>query len=183
MKNINEMSLSEIISRYNVVDGAAHGKPGCIGILAANLAKKDKVVDAIFARKEEILAFIAAEKAAKEAAIAERAAKIAAIDGLKEIQDALDDLAAWHEEFNASFDDVGGLGVRAFPQYDIDAMKAAHPQAAAYLKAESYAYKHNYELAAIGRKALEGVINGDWEKAMEDMEAELKAFSDRHMWD
>ena len=60
---------------------------------------------------------------------------------------------------------------------------AQYPHAAAYLKAEKEAYSANYELAAIGRKALERVKAGDWQGAMEEMEKEKNAFLERHIWD
>lgn len=182
-RGLTTMTITEIINIYNIRDGATMGKPGAIYIANAKQATKDNMLDEIKARKPEILKHFADERARKEAEVAERKAKIDAIPGLKEINAAIDDLAAWRREFNASFDDVGGLGVRAKPEYDLDAMMAQYPQAAAYIKAEEYAHKTNYELSSIGKRALEGVINGNWEEAIDQMNKELKAFTDRHFWD
>lgn len=87
--------------------------------------------------------------------------------------------------FNASFEteDGGGWGVGPRPNYDFDAAYKKYPQAHAYLIAEREAYKDNYELAEIGRKALEKGINGQWEEAMDDLKREEDEFTDRHAWD
>lgn len=180
------MTTTELIERYGIKDGAQYGKPGAIRIMKDKLCMMEKALPEIQAHKAEILAYLAAEREAKERAEAEREAKIKAIEGLKEIQDAIEDMNNWREEFSASFEGegaVGGLGVRAKPEYDIDGMMQRYPQAAAYIKAKKYAVKSNYELSAIGDKALEGVINGDWKAAIDTMEAELKEYTDRHLWD
>ena len=178
------MELLEMINRYNITLGI-NPKTGneCIVVHAMERAKKDKAVDEIKAHVAEIKAHLKAEKEAEERAARERRARIDAIEGLKEIRAARQDLENWHDEFEKSFEDVGGLGVRAKPEYDFAAMKAQYPRAAAYLRAEAEACKSNYELAAIGQKALEEVIFGDWEKAMETMDAEIKAFCEKHAWD
>lgn len=74
--------------------------------------------------------------------------------------------------------------MRAKPKDNIDELKKKYPRAAAYLVAENESLKSNYELAAIGKKALEAIINGEnHEKVMEEMEHAHKAFAERHMWD
>ena len=70
-----------------------------------------------------------------------------------ERQAAMDDLNAWKKEFNDSFRDCGGLGVRAKPMYDFDKLYATYPRAAAYLKAEEYADSSHYAKSAAGKKA------------------------------
>lgn len=152
--------------------------------------QRDNVKEEIREKKQQIMDYLKAERAEKEREAQEekrraqeRQARIAAIEGLKEIRDAIEDLNRWQYEFEKSFDDVGGLGVRPMPQYDIKAMREKYPHADSYLKAEDEALKSNYELSAIGRKALEEVIFGDYVKAMETMDAEIKEFTNRHMWD
>ena len=49
--------------------------------------------------------------------------------------------------------------------------------------AEKEAYKSNFELAEIGQRALEKVINGQWKEAMDDLKREKDEFIDRHAWD
>lgn len=177
------MTIKELISKYSITPGIG-ANSGNLIVRSASLAKKDNAVQEIKARKPEILAYFTEKREAEKRAAEAREAKIAAIEGLAEIKAAYADLAKWQREFEASFEsDAGGFGVRPKPQYDIEGMLARYPQAAAYLKAEEEAEKSNYELSAIGRRALEAVINGDWEKAMETMQAEIKAFTDRHLWD
>lgn len=175
-------TVKELIDRYGI--RAADG--GKIFVREGKLATKDNALDELKARKAEILEHLAAEAARKEAAAAERARKIDEIEGLAEIKGAEIDLAQWEMEFSSSFegpDACGGLGVRPMPQYDIAAMKAKYPRAAAYLRAEAEAYKTNYELSAIGRRALDEVIFGDYNTAMDTMEKEIADFSARHLMD
>lgn len=105
------------------------------------------------------------------------------IEGLQEIRNAINDIDKWNAELEKSFDDVGGLGVREKPQYDFGALYAKYPQAKAYLDAEELMLKSNYELSDIGDKAMEMILNGEWEKAVTYMQEKRKAFVIRHMWD
>lgn len=176
--------LKDLITRYSLTL-AINPKTGCEVIYSnyGERIKRDGAVLLIRENKPEIIACIKAEKAQAEAADKARKEAIDGIEGLKEIQAAMADLENWQYEFERSFDDVGGLGVRPKPTHDIKAMKAQYPRAAAYLRAEEYWTKTNYELSAIGKKAMEDVIFGDWEKAMEAMDTELAEFSARHAWD
>ena len=181
---MEQSKIKEMVRRYGIFDAG----DGRLGIREAILARKENAIEDIKTAKQEILAYFAAEKAEKQRAIEERRRKIEAIPGLKEVEAAKADLAAWHREFSASFDGegaVGGLGVRPNPDYDFDALKAAYPAAFAYLAAEKEVEKENYELSAIGRKALEKIIEcpEEWAKAIEEMDAAKKAFVDRHLWD
>lgn len=184
------MEIEQLIRKYSLSLGI-NPKTGEEGLMAnLNAVKRDNARDEISAKKQQIMAYLKAERAEKEREAAEakrkaqeRQERIAAIDGLKEIQDAIEDLEQWRYEFEKSFEDIGGLGVRPKPQYDLEAMRAKFPHADAYLRAEEEALKSNYELSAIGKTALEEVIFGDYKKAMENMNAEIKAFVDRHIWD
>lgn len=180
------MTTKELIDTYDIRDGATMGKPGALFIARDTKVVRDKMLNEIKARKPEILAYYATEREAKANAKAAREARIKAIDGLADIKAAIADFAAWQREFNASFEGegaVGGLGVRNYPEHDIDAMMQRYPHAAAYLRAEEYANKTNYELATIGKKALEAVIDGDWQAAMAKMDKDIDAYTTRHMWD
>ena len=176
------MTINEMISKYRIELVVKNGVEGLM-IKGTAAVKRDNALETLRAMKPEIIAYIKAEKAEAERKSRERAERIAAIEGLKEIKDAIEDLESWRYEFDKSFDDVGGLGVRPKPAYDIQAMREKYPRAAAYLRAEKYSLKSNYELSSIGRKALETVIYGDYTEAMEAMDAELKDFTNRHIWD
>lgn len=180
------MTVKELIRHYDIRDGATMNKPGSLYIARQREVTKDNMLDEIKARKAEILAYFAAEREARVNARAAREAKIKAIEGLSDIQAALADLAAWRREFSASFDGegaIGGLGVRKMPGYDIDGMMQRYPRAAAYIRAKEYADKENSELSRIGSRAMDGVIDGDWQSAMRQMEKDLDEYADRHLWD
>ena len=176
------MTIKEMISKYRIELAVKNGVEGLM-INGTAAVKRDNALETLRAMKPEIIAYIKAEKAEAERKSRERAERIAAIEGLKEIRDTIEDLNSWRYEFDKSFDDVGGLGVRPKPVYDIPSMKEKYPRAAAYLRAEEYSLKSNYELSAIGRKALETVIYGNYSEAMSTMDAEIKEFTDRHVWD
>lgn len=175
------MDVKDLIKKYNLQAVEKDGK--MMVHTRARVPEKD--VAAIKANRDEILKEILDAKEQKKRAYEERQAKIKAIPGLSEIKAELAKAADWRRRFNASFEteDGGGWGVGPKPDYDFEAAYQKYPQAHAYLIAEREAYKDNYELAEIGRKALEKVINGQWEEAMDDLKREESEFVDRHAWD
>jgi hypothetical protein len=190
MKGESNMTIEQLVRRYtlSITINPATNQEALMADLGA--IKRDNAKEEIKQKKAEIMAYLKDqraedEKRAEEARQREkdRSERIKQIEGLKEIQDAIEDLERWQYEFDKSFDDVGGLGVRPKPDYDIKAMRQKYPRADAYLRAEEEYLKSNYELSAIGKRALEEVIFGDWQKAMETMDKEIKEFVDRHIWD
>lgn len=184
------MTTQELIKKYdislqtNYVTGKGFVPTGKLCVHNADEARKNGDFNTIISCKPEIMRILREEWDAERRAYKERQEKINAIPGLTEIQNAREDLRGWNVEFEKSFDDVGGLGVRPMPKYDFDAMNAKYPRAAAYLKAKSYADAANYAKAAAGRNAVEKIINGeDYEEALKTMEAEWSAYCDAHMWD
>ena len=148
--------------------------------------EKDNVINELKACKSDIIARLEEIKAEKDRAAAERAAKIAAIEGLAEIKKAQIEIEEWNYRFEKSFEGeyaVGGMGVGKKPEYDLKAMYKKYPAARAYLRAEAESRKSNYEFAAIGRRALEAIINNpeDYENIMATMDAEISASVDRHL--
>lgn len=175
------MNVKDLIKKYNLQAVEKDGK--MMVHTRARVPAKD--VAAIKENRDEILKEILDAKEQARKAYQDRQAKIDAIPGLSEIKTELEKAADWRRRFNASFEteDGGGWGVGPRPNYDFDAAYKKYPQAHAYLIAEREAYKDNYELAEIGRKALEKVINGQWKEAMEDLKREEDEFVDRHAWD
>ncbi len=180
----------ELIKQYNITIAYVYerGKgtvpSGKIQIRKGDLARKNGDLDAIVAAKPEIMAILAAADEAERQKAKEREAKIDAIPGLKEIRAARADLHAWHDEWEASFCDVGGLGVRPRPEYDFEEMYKKYPRAKAYLQAEAYSCSENFSKAASGVKALNAIIDGaDPATAIAAMEAEWSDYCTRHMWD
>lgn len=183
-------TLQELIKDYGI-SLATEFKPG-VGLVPTgklmvrrgDLAKKNGDFDAIVAAKGDIIALLTAEEKERKEAAELRRKKIEAIPGLKEIRAAMDDLKSWRREFDDSFRDCGGLGVRAKPMYDFDKLCETYPQAAAFLKAQKYADASNYAKSAAGEKALEAIINGaDPAETIAAMEAEWSAYCDKHIWD
>lgn len=188
MKNL---TVEELISRYDIVDGAMYGKPGQLTIRNRRCVEQDgmqETMATIKSRKPEILAYFKAEKEAKERAAAEREAKINAIPGLTEIRNAQRALAAWDRKFERSFEGeyaCGGFGVGPRPKVDITAMRKQYPIADAFLRAEHEVYSGNAELSAIGKKAMDAIIDNPhgYAAAMAQMESDISGFVDCHAWD
>lgn len=154
----------------------------------SDLARKDNVVDELKTLAPEIKTRFREIWAEERKRYQERQEKISAIEGLDETRKAQNDLVLWHKEFFTSFDGenaVGGFGVSPKPKYDLKSMYEKYPIAAAYLKAEAQSEKSNYELSGIGKKALEEIVNNptNYKNILEQMEREIKEFTDRHMWD
>lgn len=178
--NIAETLVRKYDLYLTVKDGQEMvGAPG----RHAAAIKKDDAGPMIKAHKAEIIALLKAREAEAKTAAEARLAKINAIPGLAEIRAAVADVADWDEDFRRCMDTGRSYMRRSRPQYDFAALNAKYPQAAAYRKAEALSFKSNYELAAIGREALEMVIRGEWQAALEYMDAERKAFTERHTWD
>lgn len=200
-KSPAEMETWELVVGYRI---SLADDEETLRIYNIKRCKEDNAVDVIRARKPEILDFLRRQKAAElqrqeawkqekeeeRRKAVELEEKANAIPGLIELRSALNDLAKWNTEFDRSFDEkwgagVGGLGVRSYPGYDIPAMKSKYPAAAAYLRAEEEAYSGNYELAAIGRRAMVAIAGNPslYAEAMETMDAEIRDFCGRHIFD
>lgn len=177
--------IRKIISKYDITLNADGDK---LAIHRPKDVNKDKMLQFIKDHKPEILAYLVNEKNERIAKEQDRQNRIAAIPGLKKIVKAQDEIRAWHQRFFESFegeDACGGYGVGPKPEYDIEAMKVQYPIAAAYLKAFDQYNKVNYELSAIGKKAMETIIYhpDQYETAIQQMEAELKNFTKKHIFD
>lgn len=153
--------------------------------LAVDRHTPSNVIDTIKSMKVIIISLLTAEEEAEKSAYEKWRQKIASIEGLKEIQNAQYELSEWYRRFNASFSDVGGMGVGAKPQYDIKAMLNQYPVAAAYLKAESYENKSDYRFASVGREARERIINNPQRYAsiIADMERKIRKINEERFWD
>ena len=174
------MTANELIEKYNIVR-----KDDMICVKEYYSAKRDDMLNELRERKPEIMEQLIENENEEHRAYEERKRKIEEIEGLAEIKSAMRDIEDWHEEFDKSFEDVGGMGVRPKPDYDIKAMREKYPRADAYLKAEKEANKWNYELSAIGKKALDKIINEPegYKDAIKQMNKEIKDFTQEHLFD
>lgn len=174
--------LTAFIKKYNIRIPKDH--PDNLAIEATIIKKNPSIVTILKANKQEIMSIIREEQAEQERAIEERKAKIASIEGLDIIRNARDDMRRWQEEFDKSFENVGGFGVREKPEYDFEEMERKYPRAAAYLKAEAYENASHYAKSAAGKEAKEKILNGeDYEKVIEEMEAKWRSHCSEHIWD
>lgn len=184
-----KMNIKEMIEKYNIApETKDFGETYTGRLLVRNTKamKRDHAENLLREKKPEIMAYFEQEKAKKEDEKKDRERRIAGIEGLEELKKAYKELAEWRIKFYSSFDGedaVGGMGVGEEPTHDVEALSKKYPRASAYLKAREYTLMTNTELSKIGQKAVEEVIYGDYQKAMDDMEKETKKFAERHIWD
>lgn len=145
--------------------------------------KAVKLVKAHPAEVQEIKAALLAEKAEERETTMRRHNFRSTIPGLKELEVAKAEQAAYREAFARAVDSGDGI-YPAKPKSDPAELSARYPMAAAMLRAESYSRAANYRKASAGRKAVERILDGDdWEKAVSDMEAEWQEAVSENMWD
>ena len=180
------MKIEEAIRKYGIepVDYGPNKGKVFIRDMPKAAAKKAELMKAI----PEIKKYFADKDAKEKAERARREANVASIPGLKEITKLREALARWHEAFNRSFEGegaCGGLGVGPKPEGDEKALLKQYPQAAAYLRVQAEAEKNNYELREIGQKALNRFEDdpSKWQEIVADMDKEISAEVDRHVWD
>lgn len=188
MKKYSEMTIAEFVRALNV-RRTGEDKIGCYPPKCG----RDEIVAYMRANKPAILQYLEEQEAAQaraeqEAAKAraERDAKIQAIPGLAEIEHARADLAAWHEEWEASFDGEGGggIGVRPKPKYDLKSMYDQYPKAVAYINAREYSRSGNIAKARAGEVAVQKILAGeDYNAAITEMEAAWTKYCMDHAWD
>lgn len=145
--------------------------------------KAVKLVKAHPAEMQEIKAALMAEEA-EERETAERRRNFRdAIPGLKELEIAREEHAAYREAFAQAVDSGNGI-YPAKPKSDPAELSVQYPMADAMLRAESYSRAANYHKASAGRKAVERILDGeDWKKVIGDMEADWNEEANKHMWD
>lgn len=161
--------IENMVRRYNIFamdDGRICARPD-----AGKKCFTDAEKVEISAAKPELLNYFAEVKA--EAA--SRAAKIAAIEGIKEIEAIQSEWETYFYKRDRAFESECGRFPTA-PKTEISSVKAKYPRAAAYLLAQSYSFASNYEKAHAGRNALERIINGeDHDTVIAEMKSEWEA--------
>lgn len=178
MKKYSEMTIEEAVKALHIERRG--DKIGCYGVTGSKAM--DAAVAYMRANKPAIMQYLLEQEEAERQYLD----KVHAIPGLDEIEAAKADLAAWRDEWEASFDGEsgGGTGVRPRPQYDLEAMYAQYPRAAAYLKAREYAQSGNYIKSGAGAAAAERIVNGeDYDVAISEMEQQWSAYCEGRAWD
>lgn len=183
---MQEREIKNLIERYHIHLMLEKGEPnGKIMIPTDDVyqAQQDDKLNCIIEAKAEIVGYLLKKLKEENKKDAEREAKIDAIEGLKEIEEAREDLTSWRLELKRSLNGVEKTEVRSKPEYDFEAMREKYPRAVAYLKAQDYASASNPGKAAAGDKALERIINGDdYKSALKDMEAEWELACMQSIW-
>ena len=171
---------TELIAEFGLKLGYKDGKPG----FRVTRKVSPKQIEQIKARKDEIIDELLKREAAEKAAAAARESKINAIEGLKELEAAINAQDDYHHEINRRFENEALSSILpAQPKANIKELKEKYPRAAAYIKAENWKYANNYAKVAAGQKALERIINGEnHEQVLADMEAEWDAHREENMW-
>ena len=184
------MTIQEMIKEFNIKldmkgrefkEYPATGRVAVIDIPSGRIncrnVRTQEQRDMIIANKAAIFEYLMAERNAALKADEEREEKIGAIEGLKEIKDALRELEDWSDAWENSFSkDFGGQGVGPKPNHDIKAMLQKYPRAAAYLEAEKEIFKHTWYYSEAGKKARERIINEpeNYSEAIAEMRATIE---------
>ena len=178
------MELREIVKKYGVslynpsaAYRAENNLPDGELLYVENidLLKSDNMTDFIREHKQEIIDFLK-----------EKEAKIASIPGLKEIETSEKEWRKFRYNFNDTFDSENAAGIQAglqMPDSDPAALRKKYPQADAYLQMKDLVDADNWKLSAIGDRAIEMVIDGDWQEALEYADREQQKLADKHFWD
>ena len=108
--------------------------------------------------------------------IAERKAKVAAIEGLAEIRAAIKDQYAYFQA-KMEFERGDRLDMPPYKPYEVDNLRKKYPRAAAYLEAERWIYSENPVKVRLAARALEKILDGeDPEAVIQEMSRGLDAF-------
>lgn len=175
-------ALEKIIEKYNIKIAMADDEK--ISVYNVDLLMKDNMDDTIRTNKADILAILRDRREAKRKAYEDRKRKIEAIEGLNEILECRNAWANWHADFEHMMETESAIMHVSAPITKEKDLREKYPRADAYLKAQHEANKSNYELSAIGRKALERIIDGDdYLSAIEAMDLEIAEFVKKHAWD
>lgn len=177
------MTALELVNKYNIIlvhemfnkkTRRYEKVENVVEVLNIDLAKADGVIAELKARKAELIDAIKAQAAAKKAAKEDRKNRINAIEGLAEIKAAQSRIFARSMKIDEVMNGDGDFSFvdTTKEEYDFEAAYRKYPKAAAYLKAEALSENRDEKLAEIGKKALDEILYGDWEKAVETMNAE-----------
>lgn len=177
------MTALELVNKYNIIlvhemfnkkTRRYEKVENVVEVLNIDSAKADGVISELKARKAEIIDAIKAQAAAKKAAEEDRKNRINAIEGLAEIKAAQSRIFARSMKIDAVMENDSDFSFvdTTKEEYDFEAAYRKYPKAAAYLKAEALSKNSDEKRAEIGKKALDEILYGDWEKADEMMNAE-----------
>lgn len=179
------MTINEMIEKYNIY--LAHGdNDGHIGIRNSDEAKRDNAVSEIAQHKAEIMAVLQQAEDEKKQRYAEYCSKIDAIEGMQELEAAIDEWDAYHAAVRESIDGESEDVVRPTPKPEssIEELLKKYPRAAAYHTAKSYSLADHYMKSTLGKEAVDQIINGeDFEAAISEMKTAWTNYCEDHIND
>lgn len=179
------MTIKEFVKKYNIVlfdpDQSYRKENGLpesgdlIKVYNIDELERDDMVDFVKEHKPEIIE-----------CLKEREHKIESIPGLKELEKADADWDYFKHAFNSAFDAENGSIMQTRmqqPDSDPAALRKKYPQADAYLQMKDLANSYDFQLSAIGDRAIEMVIDGNWQEALEYADREQQKLVEKHLWD
>jgi hypothetical protein len=163
--------IEMLINKYNLRVVKHNGVDALLPSTKPNATDLVAIKD----NKTDIINYLLSKEAEERKAAAERMAKIEAIEGLKELENAIIEWNNYSRSLRNNFDNEYKSSILpTAPKVTVDELKKKYPRAAAYLLADNWSLSNNYKKADAGRKALEKIINGDdYDKAIEEMKAEF----------
>jgi hypothetical protein len=172
------MTVNEMIIKYDIAlmdDGRIR--------MRGDITPQE--IESIKAAKEDIKDELRTRKGAEEAARREAAEKLAVnVPGLDILRKVRSEWETYNNKFEKFIDNdaMGNMPVKPEVEYKEAAIQ--YPAASAYLKAEGYKYSGHYEKTAIGKKAMERIVNGEnYEVVIAEMESEWSNAAMAHIWD
>ena len=163
--------IEMLINKYNLRVVKHNGVDALLPSTKPNATDLAAIKD----NKTDIINYLLSKEAEERKAAAERMAKIEAIEGLKEIENATIIWNNYSRSLENNFDNEYASSILPTPlKVTVDELKKKYPRAAAYILAESWVISNNYKKADAGRKALERIINGDdYKQVIKDMKDEF----------
>ncbi|MEG1758375.1 MAG: hypothetical protein RR235_07975 [Oscillospiraceae bacterium] len=144
----------------------------------------EKYRPVIVEHKAEIISILEEQEAAKAEALRVHAAKVAAIEGLDELNQLADAWMNYEYAFSAFIYAGAQWKSPVEPVRRYEDVAARYPRAVAYRHAVNFSSAAHYAKAGAGRRAAERILDGeDYDVAIADMEAEWKNYCDAHIFD
>jgi hypothetical protein len=134
--------------------------------------------------KEQLAAKLEEHEESMKREAEEQQAKLNALEGLRELEDAKDAWESYNYWYNR-FIERGAEGkAPKKPEANLKELVQKYPRTNAYLNAEAFSFASNYHKAAIGRKAAKRILNGeDYKQAIADMKKEWRDYCEEHVFD
>jgi hypothetical protein len=151
-------------------------------ICDGNIKKSSDDVAYVKEHKDELISVLKRMESEAEQKRIERQKKIAAIEGLDQIQTTISQWVRYNNGMSRYIErDMTGKAPKK-PEVTIEELNKLYPRAAAYIKADRWSYSAHYFKAACGKAAKEAILNDvDYKEAIEDMECAWKEYTEEQI--